>query len=185
MRRQRGVTLIELVISLVIIGVGRASIILAFGTAGVAAARPDRTVQAVAIAEAYLEEISLQPFVDPDGVTEGSRDLFDDIFDYHGLSESPPRDQDDVPLPGLQFRHVHVAKPDRSGTHRSQAGNRFEHRRLATAGRTQQRPELPFGNSEARLRDRGRFAKPFGHLVQSQSAHGTQCSFSEENEVGT
>ena len=109
MRRQRGVTLIELVISLVIIGVGLASIILAFGTAGVAAARPDRTVQAVAIAEAYLEEISLQPFVDPDGVTEGSRDLFDDIFDYHGLSESPPRDQDDVPLPGLAPYQVDVS----------------------------------------------------------------------------
>ena len=109
MNRQHGVTLIELVISLVIIGVGLASIILAFGTAGVAAARPDRTVQAVAIAEAYLEEISLQPFSDPDGVAEGSRDLFDDIFDYHGLSESPPRDQDDVALPGLAAYQVDVS----------------------------------------------------------------------------
>lgn len=109
MKRQRGVTLIELVISIVIIGICLAGILLAFNIGTVSSAFPDRTVQAVAIAEAYLEEISLQPFSDPDGVAEASRDLFDDIFDYHGLSESPPRDQNGTALAALAAYQVDVS----------------------------------------------------------------------------
>lgn len=108
MRRQGGITLIELVISMVVIGICLAGVLLAFNVGTAASAHPDRSVQAVAIAEAYLEEISLQPFSDPDGVAEGSRDLFDDIFDYHGLSESPPRDQDGTVLTDLAAYQVDV-----------------------------------------------------------------------------
>jgi MSHA pilin protein MshD len=50
--------------------------------------------QAVAIAEAYLEEISRKPFLDPDGVDgEGARPAFDDVDDYDGLVDTGARDQ--------------------------------------------------------------------------------------------
>ena len=50
--------------------------------------------QAVAIAEAYLEEISLKAFADPDGVDgETTRAAFDDVDDYNGLVDNGARDQ--------------------------------------------------------------------------------------------
>jgi MSHA pilin protein MshD len=50
--------------------------------------------QAVAIAEAYLEEITLKPFADPDGVDgEAARPDFDDVDDYDGLVDNGARDQ--------------------------------------------------------------------------------------------
>ena len=48
--------------------------------------------QAVAIAEAYLEEISLKSFADPDGVDgEAARVAFDDVNDYDGLVDDGAR----------------------------------------------------------------------------------------------
>jgi MSHA pilin protein MshD len=58
--------------------------------------------QAVAIAEAYLEEISLKAFADPGGGDgEANRTLYDDVDDYHGLVDVGARNQFDAALPGL------------------------------------------------------------------------------------
>lgn len=108
--RQAGLTLIELVISIVVLSVSVGGVLLAFGTGFASSARPDRLLQAAAIAEAYLDEILLHPVDDPDGVSgEASRDLYDDILDYDGLSESPPADQGGAGIAGLEAYQVDVS----------------------------------------------------------------------------
>ena len=93
-RGERGATLIELVISIVVIAIAASAVLgLLSRTVGRSA---DAMVlsQAVAIAEAYLEEISLKAYADPDGIDgETLRPAFDDVDDYHGLVDNGARDQ--------------------------------------------------------------------------------------------
>ena len=92
--RQAGTTLIELVVAIVIISIAASSVLMALSTSVTYSADPMIRHQAVAIAEAYLEEIALKSFVDPDGVDgEGSRDLYDDVDDYDGLVDNGARNQ--------------------------------------------------------------------------------------------
>lgn len=93
-RYQSGVTLVELVISIVIITVAASSVMLVIlQTTGVSA-DPIIKQQAVAAAQAYMEEILMQAFVDPQGGETGgaeageSRGNFDDILDYDGLNDT-------------------------------------------------------------------------------------------------
>ena len=102
MRRQAGTTLIELVIAIVIISIAVSAILMVFSMNVGYSADPMIRYQAVAIAEAYLEEISLKAFADPGGGDgEASRDLYDDVDDYHGLVNVGARNQFDAALPGL------------------------------------------------------------------------------------
>lgn len=89
--RQKGVTLIELVMFMVIVGIAMAGIVSAINFNVQHSADPVVKKQALAIAESMLEEVTLQNFSDPDGlpnVVEASRDLYDDIDDYNGYSRS-------------------------------------------------------------------------------------------------
>src|SRR5262249_19237461 len=66
--------------------------------------------QAVSIAEAYLEEITLKSFADPDGVDgEANRVDFDDVDDYDGLVDVGARDQFGVAIASLSQYTVSVA----------------------------------------------------------------------------
>ncbi len=110
MQRQSGATLIELVIAIVIISISVSAILMALSTSLARSADPMIRHQAVSIAEAYLEEIALKPFADPDGVDgEASRDLFDDVDDYNGLVDVGARDQFNVALADLDDYTVTVA----------------------------------------------------------------------------
>jgi len=110
MQRQSGGTLIELVIAIVIISISVSAILMALSTSLAQSADPMIRHQAVSIAEAYLEEIALKPFADPDGVDgEASRDLFDDVDDYNGLVDAGARDQFNVALADLDDYTVTVA----------------------------------------------------------------------------
>jgi MSHA pilin protein MshD len=99
---QQGVTLVELVISIVVIGIA-ASVILGLLSINVgASADPMVRQQGVAIARAYIEEIMLRSFTDPDGADgEAARVDFDDVDDYDGLVDVGARDQFDNAIPGL------------------------------------------------------------------------------------
>ena len=109
MLRQSGTTLIELVIAIVIISIAATAVLNVLSTNIAHSADPMIQHQAVAIAEAYLEEISLRSFHDPDGVDgEGSRDLYDDVDDYDGLVDVGARNQFDAALPGLDDYTVSV-----------------------------------------------------------------------------
>ena len=102
MRRQAGTTLIELVISIVIVSIAVSAVLMVMSMTVGYSADPMIRYQAVAIAEAYLEEISLKAFADPGGGDgEASRDLYDDVDDYHGLVDVGARNQFDAALPGL------------------------------------------------------------------------------------
>ncbi len=108
--RQSGVTLIELVIAIVIISIAATAILGTFATTVGYSADPMIRHQAVAIAEAYLEEIVLKSFDDPDGVDgEASRDLYDDVDDYNGLVDNGARDQFDAAIADLADYTVSVS----------------------------------------------------------------------------
>jgi MSHA pilin protein MshD len=89
--RQKGMTLIELIIFMVIVGVAMAGIVSVINFNVQHSADPVVKKQALAIAESTLEEVTLQNFSDPDGganVVEASRDLYDDIDDYDNYSRN-------------------------------------------------------------------------------------------------
>jgi MSHA pilin protein MshD len=107
--RQRGVTLVELVVAIVVISIAVGGVLLVMNYTVSRSADPMLQHQAVAIAEAYLEEILLKPFTDPDGgEPEAGRSLFDDVDDYHGLS-GPPADQEGTAIAALAGYNVGVA----------------------------------------------------------------------------
>jgi MSHA pilin protein MshD len=67
-RIHRGVTLVELVVFIVIVGVAMAGLFAAFNTITAASSDPQMRKQALAIAESLMEEVQLMPFTfcDPD-----------------------------------------------------------------------------------------------------------------------
>jgi len=113
-RRQTGATLIELVVSIVVISVGLAGILLVMNRNVSSSGDPVVQHQAIAIAEAYLEEILAKEFTDPDGGETGgpeageTRPTFDDVNDYNGLSNAGARDQNDNAIAGLGGYNVGV-----------------------------------------------------------------------------
>ena len=106
---QRGVTLVELVVAIIIISLAITGALLVLGRSIRSSADPMIREQAVSIAEGYLEEIQLLPFADPDGGETGGpeageiRATFDDIQDYNGtiVNENPPQDQNGVAIATL------------------------------------------------------------------------------------
>ena len=93
--RERGVTLAELIVSIVIVGVSVAGILSVMNLTTRHSADPMILQQAQLIAESYLEEILLKKFYDPDtntvcaGTTAGeSRTNYDNVCDYNGLSDT-------------------------------------------------------------------------------------------------
>ena len=114
-RCQRGLTLVELIVSMVIISIALGGVLMVMNFTTSHSADPMIQHQAVAIAEAYMEEILLQRYKDPDGypdgtvaAKEGSRDLYDNVYDYHGLSDDPPQKQDESDIDALKGYAVTV-----------------------------------------------------------------------------
>ena len=109
----RGFTLVELVISIVVIATTLVALNVAFTTLLRPSADSLLVVQSLATAEGYLEEILGRGFVDPDDGTlcptpEASRDLYDNLCDYNNLDDSGARDQFDNPIVGLEGFRVRV-----------------------------------------------------------------------------
>ena len=92
--RQRGVNLVELIISIVIIAIACSGVLLVFAQTVRHSADPMIQTQALAVAEAYLDEILSRPLTDPDGTNAGeTRASYDNVGDYDNLSNTPPQDQ--------------------------------------------------------------------------------------------
>lgn len=104
---QQGATLVELVMTIVIISVAIAGVVGAFATLTGRSADPLNQTRAVELAQLYMDEILSRKYdhTAPQGGvprysgacnigTEGSesRGTFNDVDDYHGLSDSPPED---------------------------------------------------------------------------------------------
>jgi MSHA pilin protein MshD len=104
--KQAGVTMIELVLSMVIISIALVGILSVMNLTVAHSADPLVHQQAVAIAESYLEEIALQAY---SGAASSGRANFDDVDDYNGLSDSGVHDQQGNAVPGLSNYNVNVA----------------------------------------------------------------------------
>src|SRR3989338_4657490 len=90
-RNQRGLTLIELIMFIVIVGVGVAGILLVINTEVKSSADPGGRKQSIAMAEAVLEEVLLKACQKPTGgydttvpanCARPDRSLIDDVSDY-------------------------------------------------------------------------------------------------------
>lgn len=88
--RQRGFTLPEAILAIVVIGIGLAGLLLAFGTVARHGADPVLRQQMLAIAQELLEEIQLKPYAAEANTAPAgcARDTYNDIADYHGYSST-------------------------------------------------------------------------------------------------
>lgn len=106
LNRQAGVTLVELILSMVIISVALVGILSVMNLTVSHGADPVVQHQAVAIAESYLEEILLQHY--SGGASSGRAD-FDDIDDYNNLLDNGVHDQNGTAIAGLSQYTISVS----------------------------------------------------------------------------
>lgn len=115
--RQRGLTLIELIVAIVIIGVCVAGVMAVFNEAVRGSANPMMVKQSYAIAEALMEEVQLAPFTfcdASDPVAETAASIadctiplqagarpFDHVLKYNGMALNPVSGINGVPIPNL------------------------------------------------------------------------------------
>ena len=86
---QRGFTLIEVIIFIVVVGAGLAGILAVSTTSVKSSADPMVRKQSMALADSILEEILQKEYVDPDGVSgETTRATMDDVDDYNGQTKA-------------------------------------------------------------------------------------------------
>ena len=115
--QQRGFTLIEVVVTIIVISVAAAALLGVFGNLIRSSADPAIQQQAVTIAEAYMEEIRIKAFADPQnpaaetgGAETGeTRATYDDVQDYNSLGTTQVRNQDDVAIAELSAYSVTVS----------------------------------------------------------------------------
>jgi MSHA pilin protein MshD len=88
--RQRGFTLIELIIFIVIVGVALAGILTVMNQVVSRSADPMLTKQAVALADSVMEEVLQKAFADPDGTNVGETDRsnWDNVDDFNGATQA-------------------------------------------------------------------------------------------------
>lgn len=107
-------SLIELVVAIVVVAICMTGAFALVDTTTRRSADPMLERQATSVAEAYLEEILQQAYLDPDDGTvcpaaEAQRGLFDNVCDYRDLTEVGARDQTGALVPGLENYRVAVA----------------------------------------------------------------------------
>lgn len=113
--QQNGVTLIELILSIVIISISITGMYSGLASLSKNSTDPMLRVQALAIAESYLEEVSLRAFGTGCPASGGSRSEFQFVCDYNGLSDSSVKDQYGNVVAGLESYSVAVQVAANSG----------------------------------------------------------------------
>lgn len=106
LRVERGFTLIELIVTIVVLGLGVATFAVLINQSIRHSVDPLLRTQAQAIAQSYMEEILLQSFCVPPGAAVPRPDR-DGVCQYHGTNE-PPTDRNGVPVAGLEAYTVIV-----------------------------------------------------------------------------
>jgi MSHA pilin protein MshD len=107
-RRARGFTLPELLLIIVVLGIGLSGIVTAFTTMVGGSADPLVRRQAMAVAEALMEEIMAQAYNDPGTAPGATRESFDSITDYNGYSTAGVKNFSGVAIPELANYNVAV-----------------------------------------------------------------------------
>lgn len=104
-----GFTLIEIIVTIVVLAIASTALLSVFSSTVATSANPVIQQQAISIAEAYLEEISLKSFNDPDGIAEANNRVnYDDVRDYNSLPDTVVRDQNNTAIPALSSYDVTV-----------------------------------------------------------------------------
>ena len=93
MKRQRGVTLAELVVSIVVIATAGAALVGTLSYLSGSGAEHMLQSQAQSIADAYLNEITGKCFADCEPGPENNRAQFDSVTDYQGLDTNVASDE--------------------------------------------------------------------------------------------
>ena len=115
----QGVTLVELVISIVIISIAMIGVTSLFVTTTRSSADPMIRAQQLAIAQSYMDEIMMQDYMpgadfsDSGTCSSGSpvdsnRITYNDVDDYNGLSDSAALDQNGCAVTSLSHYSVAV-----------------------------------------------------------------------------
>jgi MSHA pilin protein MshD len=104
--RCRGVTLVELIVTIVVVAVAVSGVLALVSATAARSAENMQQVQAVAIAESYLNEILQKPF----GVdcTACARAQKDEVGDYNGLVDVGAHDATGAPVTNLGSYTVRV-----------------------------------------------------------------------------
>jgi Tfp pilus assembly protein PilV len=105
MNRERGTTLIEVIIAITVIAIAVTSMLGLLSAISVRSAGAMTASQAASIASAYLDEALSQPYTHTIG--PANRANFDDILDYN-FSDNGVRDANDAPIAGLGLYTVQV-----------------------------------------------------------------------------
>lgn len=117
-RRHAGFTLIEMIVTVVVVGVGLAGVLAAYTNTVRASADPLIHKQMLAVAEEMMEEVLLKPFATTGaapvnapvvcGAAGANRTTFDDVSDYHNYQTSGICDIDGVAVAGLDSYKLSV-----------------------------------------------------------------------------
>ncbi len=114
-RRDAGFSLIEVLVAIVVLSVATVGVLLIFTNTAKGSADALINKQALAVAEAMLEEIQLTSFANPAGgfsgaATQANRQNFDDVSDYAGFATTGVFAIDGVAaITGLTGYNVSVA----------------------------------------------------------------------------
>jgi MSHA pilin protein MshD len=126
-RSHSGATLVELVITIVILGIAIVPLTMTLSFSASHSADSMIDVKVIELGQAYIEEILSKRYDDnsaqggappcsaagiPCGIIGAeageTRALFDDVDDYHGVDDSPPLDSLGIPRPGYDRFRVEV-----------------------------------------------------------------------------
>lgn len=117
----------EVVVFILLVGVALAAVLQVYRLAAVGSAEPLVRRQALAVAQALIEEVAARPFgsaASDDSAQGGfagpytlaNRQFFDDVDDYHGLAMNGIRRLDNTPVAGLEGYGARVeVTPDALG----------------------------------------------------------------------
>jgi MSHA pilin protein MshD len=108
--RQRGVTLVELIVAITIVAIAATTILGTMATVASRSADAMVQQQAIAIGQAYLDEILQRWVVDPNGTPANSgRGSWDLVDQYNGLVDVGARDQFGNAIAALSAYNVSVS----------------------------------------------------------------------------
>lgn len=115
-----GVTLIELVVSIVIISIALVGVTSLFLGTTTTSADPMIRAQSLAIAKSYMDEIMMQPYLSTANTTatgicsdgnppeKGNRAKYNDVNDYNGLNDVGAHDQNGCLIDALAAYTISV-----------------------------------------------------------------------------
>jgi len=105
---RRGYSLIELIVVIVVLGVGIAGLTSLFAMVTRESADPMLRKQALAVAEGLMQEIQLKRFCTAACTPSALRADFDEVQDYAGYATNGVRTIDGATIPGLERYNVAV-----------------------------------------------------------------------------